>query len=236
MQVSRSSRETSVFILKWEDVTHLYSRLAADFSSVNINAICADGLKRKFSDLDELKKFSNAKRVEIKSLGFDAKGDSYQNQCSISFESGTTDNVRFSVDGREVPVTSQNSFYLDLLDSIRPWYSRVAVFDFAIAVVVFGLVSLFGLVLFAWFKGYLKAVNGGFNTTGDVIISLAGGVLIMLVATVLNHFKGKFFPMGVFAFGDGLKRHENAEVIRTVVIGGFMVSIAASIFYSFFSR
>ena len=123
-----------------------------------------------------------------------------------------------------------------MLDSIRPWYARLAVFDFAIAILKVSLVGVVGLLLFAWLKGYLIAQNRGSADAGDALLSLAWGISIMAAATVLNHYKGRFFPMGVFAFGDGLKRHENIEVIRTVFIAGFIVSIVASIFYGFFSR
>ena len=239
MQVSRSSRATSVFVLKWEDVNRLYSRLADEFPVIKISVFCTDGLTRKFSNLDDLKQFGNAKRVAIESLRFDCSDESYRNRCSISFESRSTDNVRFSVDAEEVAGTGLNTFYIDFLDSNRPWYSKLAVIDFALALTAVGLVSVVGLLLFAWVKGILKAAaeaTSNANNAENAVFSLAAGVLIMVIATSLNYYKAKFFPMGSFALGDGLKRHDSMEVVRTVVILSFIVSIAASIFYSFFSR
>lgn len=235
MQVSRSFRDASVFVLRWEDVDRLHCRFADEFPIITIKASCADGLTREFSDLGELKQFSNAKRVAIDTLQFECRDQVYKNRSSIYFEASAAKNVRFSVDANEVAGTSLNTFFMDFLDSIRPWYSKLAGFDFSIAVTVIALTSTMLLVLFAWLKGFLKSVTVSAGSGERAFKSFAASVVIMVTAGLLNHFKGKFFPMGSFAFGDGLKRHDNFEVLRTVVIVGFIVSIAASIFYGFFS-
>lgn len=234
MKVSRSFQDTSVFVLKWEDVDRLHSRLAREFAIVKISATCADGLTRKFLDLKELKEFSNAKRVAIISLEFESRAESYETRSSISFETGAKRNVRFSVDADEVAGTGLNTFYLDFLDSIRPWYSNVAGLDFTILVTLLGVAGFVGISAFVWLKGGVKAAAETSGNTANAVNSLAFAVLIMLSAGLLNRFKGMFYPMGIFAFGDGLRRHENLEVIRTVVIAAFVISIAASIFYGFF--
>jgi hypothetical protein len=51
----------------------------------------------------------------------------------------------------------------------------------------------------------------------------------------LNSIRTKFFPMGTFSIGDGVKRFKNLEVYRTVVIMGVVISVAASVFMSIFT-
>ena len=127
---------------------------------------------------------------------------------------------------------------MDFLDSVRPWYSKFAVFDFSIAILVLGITTLIGLFLFVVFQGCLKSISSAAmgGTAGELVIYMSGGISVMVTASLLNHFKRKIFPMGVFAFRDGLKRYDSLEVIRTCVVLAFIVSIAASIFFSFLSR
>jgi len=69
-----------------------------------------------------------------------------------------------------------------------------------------------------------------FKTALLVILILAGifgafAVAIWGIARARNHF----FPVAVFAIGQGLARHTHHEQIRWVVMIGFGVGLAASI-------
>jgi hypothetical protein len=53
--------------------------------------------------------------------------------------------------------------------------------------------------------------------------------LPQIIGGILNWIRDKNFPKTVFAIGQGAKRHANKEVVRTVVIVGFVVSLVAGV-------
>jgi hypothetical protein len=53
------------------------------------------------------------------------------------------------------------------------------------------------------------------------------GFLPQLIGSAFNWIRDKAFPKTVFAIGQGAKRHSDKEVLRTVVIVGFVVSLVA---------
>ena len=78
MQISRNMRETSVFVLAWDDIEKVHSTLASRLKNVSISAKGADGLTRSFDDLEELKGFRNPRKSEIVELSIVAR-ESLQN-------------------------------------------------------------------------------------------------------------------------------------------------------------
>ena len=68
MHISRSDRETSVFVLRWSDIEKLIAFVGESLPVMTINVACADRLDRTFDDIKELKKFNNSKRAAITEL------------------------------------------------------------------------------------------------------------------------------------------------------------------------
>jgi hypothetical protein len=55
------------------------------------------------------------------------------------------------------------------------------------------------------------------------------GFVLLGFGCLFYNIKEKFFPLGVFAIGQGDKRHRDKEIIRTVIIIGFFISLIAGI-------
>jgi hypothetical protein len=56
------------------------------------------------------------------------------------------------------------------------------------------------------------------------------------IQDLLSRLLRKAFPMGVFLIGQGLKRHQDTDLLRTVVILGFLVSVVAGVLVSVLVR
>lgn len=71
------------------------------------------------------------------------------------------------------------------------------------------------------------------SSFGAFMPGLAILVVLVMVGAKLNGWRSSVFPMGVFAIGGGIKRHETMEKWRSnVVIGGvvgFIASIVAGV-------
>jgi hypothetical protein len=246
VQINRSARETAVFVLKWMDIEKFLGSVEQYLPRMSISASCADRLNRTFADIEELKKFNNSQRTAITELEIIASDDKRSQRFSMALSNDERHNVRISLDADESIAIHVNDLYQDFLDSVRPWYSWIARADGYFVVLGILLFALFGMLAVILFKlsNLFTLLNAKsipfkwpkFEVPGTVFLnSFLFSLLIPFVVVTINRFRSKFFPMGTFAFGDGENRHNRDEVIRTVVIVGFAVSVASSLVVAWFS-
>jgi len=236
MQISRTDRETAVFVLRWADIEKLLNSVSQHLPVISISASCTDRLDRAFSNIEELKKFSNSQRTAISELRIVARDEKLSQRFSITLNIDERHNVRVSLDSSEITAIYINDLYQDFLDSVRPWYSWIARADWYLVVTGIWLISLFGTLAISM----LKATEISFVWPKDDIAAkyfLKGilmGFIPLAIGIALNRVRSKFYPTGTFAFGDGENRYHRSEVIRTVLIAAFFVSIASSLIASSF--
>lgn len=236
MQISRSDRETAVFVLKWADIEKLLGAVAQHLPAISISASCTDRLDRTFADMEELKKFSNSQRAAISELKVVAWDEKRSQRFSIALSNDERHNIRVSLDADESTAIYVNDLYQDFLDSVRPWYSWIARADWYLVVIGIWLFVQFGGLAIAMFK----ATSISFEWPKDgvpgkiILKSFLIGLLPLFIGAAMNRVRGKFFSTGTFAFGDGENRHNRNEVIRTVLIAAFAVSVVSSLVVSWF--
>jgi len=61
------------------------------------------------------------------------------------------------------------------------------------------------------------------------ILAIVGPTLLFFAGVVVDHFRGRIFPMATFEIGQGSGRHSTLEAVRWTVVIGFLVSIAAGL-------
>jgi len=236
MNISRLDRETSVFVLRWADIEKLFGSIAKFLPKIAISASCSDRLDRAFSDIEELKKFSNSQRAAIVELKFVAFDEKLSQRFSVSFSNDERHNVRISLDANESVAIQVNDLYQDFLDSVRPWYSWIARADWYLVVFGIWMFLQLGVIAIALFR----ATSFSFDWPKDGVpgkVYLKAFFLSMLpifIGIAMNRVRNKFFPTGTFAFGDGENRHNRNEVIRTVLIAALAISIVSSLVVSWF--
>lgn len=236
MQVSRIDRESSVFLLKWEDVERLLELLSAQLPIITISASCADKLDRIFSGVTELKSFNNSKRAAITELKIVARSSDRNQRFSISFANEAKNNIRISLDSEEAIGVNVSNIYQDFLESIKPWYSFLAKVDWYYLVIFFFLLMQLLALAIALYEHFPKSFDWPKEgpPAGVSIKAFFMGFIPIFIGVLANKFKLKFFPMGVFAFGDGLNRYSRDETYRTVIIVSFLISCIASIVVAWF--
>jgi hypothetical protein len=236
MNISRSDRETSVFVLKWSDIEKLFIAVAAFLPKITISASCNDRLDRSFSDLEELKKFSNSQRAAIVELKLVAWDETHSQRFSIYLSNDVRNNVRISLEANESVAIQINDLYQDFLDSIRPWYSWIARADWYLVISGIWMFVQLGSVGIALFKATSFSLDWPKDGVPGIVFVKAFfiGMLPIFIGVGMNRVRNRFFPTGVFAFGDGENRHHRNEVIRTVLIAAFAVSVVSSLVVSWF--
>lgn len=236
MHISRSDRETSVFVLKWSDIEKLIRSIADSLPEIEISASCNDRLDRAFTDINELRKFSNSQRAAILELKFVARDTNHSQRFSIVLNNNESHNVRVSLDADESIAIKINDFYQDFLDSVRPWYSWIARANWYLVVFGIWMFVQFGTLVIAMLNATSITIVWPKNGVPgkEILKGFLIGTSPLFVGLAMNIVKNKFFPTGSFAFGDGENRHNRNEVIRTVLIAAFVVSVVSSLVVSWF--
>jgi hypothetical protein len=236
MRVSRSNRQTAVFVLKWTDIEKIVSSISQHLPTVTVSAACSDRLDRTFSDLKELKSFRNAERSAITELQIVARDKDHSQRFAFTLNSDDRNNARLSLDAEEAVAVQLNDRYEDFLTAARPWYSWVARTNWYLVVTVIWIAIQLGRLAITIFKA--KSLSFQWpkeGIPGSVLAqSLLIGMLPVFIGALINRVRRKYFPTGTFAFGDGENRHARAETVRTVLIAAFGVSLLSSIVVSWF--
>jgi len=237
MRVSRTDRNTFAVNMKWVDVERLVAALSKHLPRLTITANCSDDLMRQFNDIDELKAYSNPNGARIRELSFAARSQDGSAHCDLIFGDRPRRNVRLSLEADNSIATELNDFISNFLDSVRPWYSRIAVADLLnifLNIVIFYSIGTLVVVFFylqargeklSWPKEGLPA-DAWFEVVGKSFLTAFAPLPI---SGALNVLKSRYFPTATFAFGDGERRDARDEFMRGVVIVGLLVSIVAGV-------
>lgn len=232
MRVSRNEIQTQAFVLKWDDLARIYSRIAGILPRVNIDAACKDKLSRRFTDLDELQRFGNPQRRAIESLRLTARSQDLEDSFSLSFDAKDTRNIRISIDGSEKDAEALSEIVNDAIDSLVPWYSWIAKTNWYWLLVGLFWLALFCLpILILVIRGSITLTTGDLTKIdrGPILTGCAMGLVPGILGGLLNLVRSRLFPMGSFAFGYGEALYLKQNFLRSTVVVAFVISVVASV-------
>jgi hypothetical protein len=146
---------------------------------------------------------------------------------------GTFDinNVNLDIDAEETAALAISQAFADRLESMRPWYSFLARWQFLELVArLGGIVAVLSLVLNAVLylanpRQQLDMVSLGRSLYIGIVI----GAVIILMLTLFDRFRAALFPIATFVIGQGGKRHRDMEFWRKSVVVSFVVSLVAGV-------
>lgn len=232
MKVSREDSLTQPFVLEDSDLENLCSRLQKWVTNFNFEITNKDSLKREFSNLADLLLFENPPNKDIETLRLRGSSSNLETRIWIRFDKNSLRNVFISIEGDEAAAMAINDCLEESLAAIKPWYALLARINFYLILLAIYLLPA-ALFLIAVGLGIIKIQSAPSSNLESRIQSFVIGVLSgfipIIFGTFLNNVKRSMFPMGVFALGQGAKRHKDKEIVRTVVVVAFFVSLASSI-------
>lgn len=236
MKISRSTSETSVFVVQLDGLERFCGEVSSLLPKLEITVDCADKLVRKFESFAEFSAFKNPKRSAIRELIVSAHDETYRSRFSLTLNSERARNCRLSIDAEESTALKLNDTCIDFIDAMRPWYSWIVRADWYL--VVFGgwfLVLTGNVTIFLIKHGNqpIHLTSAGL-TVGALATGFGWGMIPVLTGTVLNILRDRTFPRGAFAVGDGVGRYASSEVTRTVLIAASVISIITGLLVSWF--
>ncbi len=220
------------FVLRPEAVKRIWTILESSIGAVSAMARCADDARRGFDDVTKLLEFDNAKGKEIRSLDLSAMSKDWQRSGDVSFAS-RSDAISVSLKMPNGEVSRVKEDLLDVLDGTRAWYSAIS------------RINLFYVLLGAIFLLYL-VVSIALPDRAEPRAGVALGRAIILAVEFLAILAGigaacwliyrlhaRYFPLAVFALGQGADRFEVDDKVRWVVVIGLVVSVFGSLVVAF---
>jgi hypothetical protein len=232
MKTSREERLTQAFVLTVNDIRKTHDYLQKWVDEFSFEIFCADSLNREFATLEELSKFENPPKKSIKSLRLKGYSRDRKTSAWVALDTSSSRNIYISVEGDEDAVATINDSFENTLAAIKPWYALLARTDFTLVLSALVIVPAIIIVLSIGL-GIVKLRSDPSFDFASGLQSFYKGVTFWLIpfilGFILNRIRYTTFPMGVFAIGQGAKRHKDKEIMRTVVIVGFFISLVSSI-------
>jgi hypothetical protein len=231
MKVSRQESVTQPFVLGHRDLEKFVTRAEMWLSTFKFEINCKDKLKREFSTLPELFQFENSPTKDIRALRIFGMSKNTQTHLWLKLDKDFARNIFISLEADEAEADGLNEAIEDLLSVTKPWYAVVAraeswiIFWFLLSIIS-GIMSVSN---FAAGKIHLA----DFANWKIIVVLIVAIVATGIFHIIITKLRLAIFPMGVFAIGQGTKRHKDKELMRTGIVVAFAVSLAASIIATF---
>lgn len=202
-----------------------------------IRTKCADAMVREFSSWNQFSSFDNPPQKKISQLIISSRSEDMKKSASIDFSDWSWRSIGININGNEQVVSRLYDEVADILESTRPWYSRITKFNFFYAISFPVLFSIIVMLLYNLdkTKGVEQSVNIG-RAILITAVSISIFTILALIIWGLNKLRSKYFPFAYFALGQGEERYKVDEKIRWCILVGFVVSFTASIFVAVILR
>ena len=217
------------FVITTQEIEKIWKTLESHGLAVVASVDCADGLVRHFESYQELVSYENPKRASITGMEIAGRSSEPHQRTEISFGRRISSPITVSISGEEQVVSTIRRQTSDSLDSIRPWYSRIAMLDISFFwFAMFMILGLFFIFMLPSGGGPAPAVPflKALKALAIVIVTCAA---IWFIISGVNWIRNTVFPMRAFAIGHGLSRHQTLDQVRWVVVVGLVVGVVASI-------
>ena len=217
-----------MFVATSQDIAKIWKTIENNGMSVNVTVSCSDGLVRTFEDCEKLIEYDNPKRAQITAIEISGRCRDPYTTTEITLGRRYSSNVSVSIRGEESLVESSRILFSDILDGMKPWYSKISSIDLWYVFFPIFMVLVLLVQIMAPSNNPKQAIP---LDKALVILATALAAIGSIGAFiwVISSLRKRFFPINTFAIGQGLARHQQYEQIRWVVIVGFLVSIFSSI-------
>lgn len=212
------------------------SELLAFADEVKLTVRLSDGTSQSDVSIDAFGNYLNTTARQIEMIEMRARNQEHSTSIELRKLSGFGDSVRVYASGPESRVLWITSQIEGWVDSITPWYSRLALMDFVMFMLTsimcaYGLLVLYVVILVL--RGGLDTTYPDSPDTGRTLLFQMLAQWLWLVAVIigagLNLIRAHMFPSTVFNVGAGAYALRKADFLQKTVGVALIVSIVASL-------
>jgi hypothetical protein len=229
---SKSGREA--LLVEAHDLEAIYAALSSLCADVSITLKCRDTIERKTDDIAELLGFENTQSREIRELWFHAHSSDWKSSAHLKLANSLIETYWLKIEGPEDQVSNVSDSLIEKIGGMKPWYAflaKASLLGIGASITAFLVSTVFILSKIMPHSGTSEPSSPETWQQNALVLALTFSLLLgpPILGFILDRLKAKIFPMVTFAFGQGAKRHHTRELIRTVVVLGFFVSLVAGL-------
>jgi hypothetical protein len=232
-EASKTRSFELAFLVDPEHLRQLERILRQVGDSLEYQVKFSDGHTLQYHDLEEVLKQPNSRARSIVSLIAGVTGRGKQSAFVVLKDTptqpyyspfgdrpSTAPSVEYTTNGTQKDVIYVGDKLDEWISGIRQWYS---VFDRGIPLLLFVGAIIMGPI-WLWNSVSPYIFSTAFLKSHDW---LQGATVIGLWVAIYRSFK--LFPRAAFAIGQGAQRHQFFTYLRNGVVGGFVLSLLASL-------
>lgn len=186
------------------------------------------------SSIDEVFALPNSPKRRISSIWISTPYTGRRVRGSIRLKNNRYIPVNYELRGDDKEVGSLAAKLDDHLLGLRPWYSFLTRWSFAnififLAFVGLAIAVLAVLAMFAFSReSVMEALKKDDGPDYSGLFAL-GYVCIIGLLAGLDWIVGRLFPIATFAIGQGIRRNERLNTVRTAVVTTVLLTIPVGI-------
>lgn len=234
MKASHCRSGKQPLLVEADDLESLCELISSFSEHIRITAKCRDNIEREPENLGELIAYENALAREIIELRIIGRSDDWERSVRLKLSNSLLESFSLDIEGPEDSVSQLADTLQEKLVGMRPWYASAAktsMLAFGVSITVF--LALASIII-ANILPKTPADSSAAPETWQRNAFIWGIAFALLfgppiLGVVLDRVKARVFPVATFAIGQGLKRHNTGELVRSVVILGFVVSLVAGV-------
>ena len=225
---SKTVFHEQAFVIKNEDLKKIDSLFKKFNAEPEYSVETVDGFRTTYYNLDDVLNLENPSSNSIERVKISGRSANPSWQAWIIFGKGRIANIRYSITIEDRINQMISELIGTRIEAVKPWYSRLSRTDF----ISYTMAMFSGAIIVSWLLiaiGFFETSGEEITTEEDALVKLLTVLIIGAVfglGWLLNKFRSKFFPIGTFAIGQGLRRYEVLEKIRWVFL-----SVLGSIFF-----
>lgn len=218
-KASKTRSSNIAFVIDAALLARLTTILREAGDSLEFTVKFSDGTSVEYSTEQEILGQPNSTKRAITSMIAGATSDGHA--AYVTLRNDPAPFVEYTVNGPQRDVIYLADQLDDWTAAIRQWYSL-----FLSKGIVMGLI--FGAILVPlWLASRVATF---FAIKGLWILPLLVGI------GFIEYWFFRLFPVGVFAIGQGARRHQYLTYLRNTLLGGFGLSLAASLLANWLMR
>lgn len=194
----------------------------------------SDSIHRKYQTIDNVLNIENSDRKKVQRVEITSRSTS-ENRIRIVLSNKYRTTVEVDAYGEDDLVEKYGRNLSEIIDGLKPWYSPLCKVDFTYIIWVPICIAIALLEVMTPKNTETQQANDLFFAVKILGILFGGLATIALMIWGLNRLRAIYFPLVSFAIGQGSERYRVQENVRWSVAVAFVVSVAATAFFGFFT-
>ncbi|MEH7343700.1 hypothetical protein V7122_07470 [Bacillus sp. JJ1532] len=217
MEVSKTRNFKLAYLINERKLRELDSIIKEVSDEIEYEVSCIDGTSIKFTTLEDLINYPNRKEKQYKEIEVRTSYRSSRPvRIHVNFMSYQyADSIRFRISGDERNVDYQAGRIEGFINSLKQWYSFLAVNNIISTFIVVFIAQLIPVAIM-----YSLGILNKFHSLWWI-----GFITAMIAIFVYDKVKVYLFPISAFELGDGIDRIKNLNFVRNLILVGIFLTI-----------